>query len=204
MKIGLDVDDTICNTHFILMKYAFLYNAEHGNKPLLKYNTNDFSKVFGWDDEQVNDYFKTYYLEALKEIEPKFNVKEVLTSLKEKGHEIILITIRNDKECAGENEAYRITKEWLEKYEIPYDELHTSVFDKKDFCFKNKIDVFMDDSIKNCMAVNELGIKTFIAMNSFNLDFEDDNITNVYSMYDFYNRILNIKSTDKRGEKYGL
>ncbi len=197
MKIGLDIDDTICNTNFILMKYAYRFNNENTKKELLKYNTNDFSEVFGWNNDDVNSFFKKYYLKALEEIEPKFNVKEVLTNLRKQGHKIIFITIRNDKECAGENEAYRITSEWLNKYEIPYDELHVGISDKKDFCKTNNIDVFIDDSEKNCRAVSELGIKTFIAMNSFNLDFKDDNIDNVYSMSEFYNKILklnNIKS----------
>ena len=59
MRIGLDIDDTISNTHAILMKYALKYNKEHGNKPLLKYNTNDFSEVFGWSPEEVNSFFRT-------------------------------------------------------------------------------------------------------------------------------------------------
>ncbi len=102
MRIGLDIDDTISNTHFVLMKYAYLYNKEHGNKPLLQYNTNDFSKVFGWNDEEVNAFFRTYYLDALKELEPKYHAKEVLTALRNQGHEIVFITIRNDRECGGE------------------------------------------------------------------------------------------------------
>lgn len=194
MRIGLDIDDTICNTNFVLMKYAYKYNKENGNKVLLKYNTNDFSKVFGWNNDEVNSFFRKYYLKALKEIEPKFNVKEVLSNLKDKGHEIIFITIRNDNECAGVNEAYRITSEWLNKYEIPYDKLHVGISDKKNFCKINSIDVFMDDSEKNCKAVSELGIKTFIAMNSFNLDFKDDNIDNVYNMNDFYEKILKLSN----------
>lgn len=40
------------------MKYAFKYNKEHGNKPLLKYNTNNFAEVFGWSDEEVYDFFR--------------------------------------------------------------------------------------------------------------------------------------------------
>ena len=193
MRIGLDIDDTICNTHFVLMKYAYKYNKENDNKKLLKYNTNDFSKIFGWNKDEVNSFFKTYYLEALKEIEPKYNVKEVLNNLRTKGHEIIFITIRNDNECGGHNEANRITKEWLEKYEIPYDKLHVGIFDKKAFCKENHIDVFIDDSEKNCISVSELGIKTFIAMNSFNLEFSSEKVTNIYSMRDFYNEILKLQ-----------
>ena len=191
MRIGLDIDDTISNTHFILMKYALKYNKENGNKKLIKYNTNDFSEVFGWDSETVYKFFRTYYLTALKEIEPKFNVKEVLAKLRELGHQIVFITVRNDRECAGDGEAYRLTKEWLQKYEIQYDELHVDVQNKVDFCKNNNIDVFMDDSIKTVLAMKETGIKTLIAMNSFNLDFQDDIITNIYNMNDLLTQISN-------------
>ncbi len=194
MRIGLDIDDTISNTHFILMKYAFQYNLEHGNQPLRKYNTNNFSEVFGWTSEEVNDFFKTYYLEALKEIEPKFNVKEVLSKLRAEGHQIIFITVRNDRECAGEKEAQRITLEWLNQYEIPFDELHVDIQDKKAFCQENKIDVFMDDSIRTVTAVKTLGIPTYIAMNTFNLDFKDNDIINIYSMSEFYDNIKKLNN----------
>ncbi len=189
MRIGLDIDDTISNTHFILMKYAYKYNAEHGNKPLLKYNSNDFSEVFGWTLEEVNSYFRTYYLTALEEIEPKFGAKEVIKELRNKGHEIVFITIRNDRECGGENEARRLTEEWLNKYEIPYDELHLDIHNKKEFCKEHNIDAFMDDSVRTVTAVKELGIKTFIAMNAFNLDFEDDEIKKIYNLSELIKEI---------------
>ena len=197
-RIGLDIDDTICNTHFILMKYAFKYNKEHGNKPLLKYNTNNFGEVFGWSNEEVNDFFRTYYLYALKEIEPKFRVKEVLAKLREEGYEIVFITVRNDRECAGEGEAKRITIEWFEKYGIPFDELHVDIQDKKSFCKEHNIDIFMDDSVSTVTKVKNIKIDTFIAMNDFNLDFDDDEIINVYSMEDFYNKVHTLENTSAK------
>lgn len=189
MRIGLDIDDTICYTNKVLMKYADIYNKEHGNRKLLKRDTNNFSEVYGWDDNEVYNFFRTYYLDALKEIEPKEDVKEVLEKLREEGHKIIFITVRNDKECGGEGEAHRITTEWLNKYEIPYDELNLDIHDKKAFCKEHNIDVFMDDSTRTVSSVSELGIKTFIAMNNFNSNFKNDNITNIYNLKDFYNKI---------------
>ena len=188
-RIGLDIDDTICNTNFVLMKYAIEFNKEHGNKPMLKYNTNNFGEVYGWSDEEVYTFFRTYYLDALREIEPKFGVKEVLAKLREEGYEIVFITVRNDRECAGVGEARRITLEWFKKYGIPFDELHVDIYDKKTFCEENNIDIFMDDSVRTVSKVKETGIDTFIAMNDFNLDFVDDKITNIYSMEDFYNKV---------------
>ncbi len=194
MRIGLDIDDTISNTNFVLMKYAYKYNKEHGNKPLVKYNTNNFGEVFGWNDEDVYTFFRTYYLSALKEIEPKFNVKEVLTKLKQEGNEIMFITVRNDRECNGVGEAYRITKEWLDFYEIPYDKIFVDIHDKGLFCKENNIDVFMDDSVRNVRSVSSYGIKTFIAINDFNLDFQDDLIENVYNMNEFYKKVNDFKN----------
>lgn len=192
MRIGLDIDDTISNTNFILMKYAYKYNEEHGNRQLIKYNTNDFSEVFGWNDDEVYSFFRTYYLNALEEIEPKYGVKEVLEKLRKEGHEIIFITVRNDRECGGENKAHRLTTKWFKKYNIPFDELHFDIKDKKTFCKEHNINVFMDDSIKTVLAVKELGIETFIAMNDFNLDFKDEKIINVYNMNQFYKEINSI------------
>ena len=81
----------------------------------------------------------------MNEIEPKFYASEVLRKLREDNYEIVFITVRNDRECAGEGEARRITLEWFEKYGIPFDELYLDVQDKKVFCEKNDIDIFMDD-----------------------------------------------------------
>lgn len=188
-RIGLDVDDTICNTRFVLMKYAYKYNEEHGNKPLLKYNATYYSEIFGWTEEEIDDFFKTYYLIALEEIEPKFHAKEVITKLKEEGYEIVYITIRSDKFCGGEGEAKRILEEWLNKYEIPYDEIHTGIHDKKTFCEEHNINIFMDDTVKIINSMKETDIRTFISMNDYNMDFKDSNITNIYSMDEFYNKV---------------
>ena len=66
---------------------------------------------------------------------------------------------------------------------------NVDILDKKSFCEEHNIDIFIDDSVRTVTNVKDTGIDTFIAMNDFNLDFTDDNITNVYSMNDFYNKV---------------
>lgn len=189
MRIGLDIDDTITNTHSVLMKYAIKYNKEKiGRNELLNYNTNNFMEAFNWTFEEMNNFFDTYYLESLNYIEPKEFVKEVLTKLRNLGHKIVFITVRNDKECKGGKEALRITTEWLNKYEIPYDELNMSIKDKKEFCKNNNIDIFVDDSEKHCKGVSELGIKTYIMDNFFNKNILD--IARVFDLNDLYLKIV--------------
>ena len=189
MKIGIDIDDTITNTNFLLMKYAFKYNNEHDKRKLIKYNTNNFSEVFGWSYDETNDFFRTYYLDALKEIEPRYNTSEILNNLKKDGHKIVFITYRNDRECNGKGEAYRITSEWMKKYRIPYDEINVDVSDKAKFCLDNKIDIFIDDSIRYCEEVSNLGIRTMMAMTSFNLDYSNAKIVKFYNLSELYDCI---------------
>ena len=55
----------------------------------------------------------------------------------------------------------------------------------------------MDDSVKTVLAVKDLGIHTFIAINDFNLDFKDAEITNIYSMNGLYNEIHTLGANKK-------
>ncbi len=57
----------------------------------------------------------------------------------------------------------------------------------------------MDDSFKNCKAVSELGIKTFMAMNCFNLDLHDENITNIYRLDELYEKVMELSRIDISG-----
>jgi len=191
MRIGLDIDDTICDTHQVLIKYANKYSKEVLHKELSRYNSNNFMEVLDCSLEEMIKYYDTYYTTALKEITPKYEAKEVLEELIKEGHEIIFITIRNDKECKGS--AKGITEDWLAKYEIPYTELYTEIFDKKQCCQENNIDVFVDDSEKNCIQVSELGIKTYLANAIFNLDFEDERIERVDNLLELKKKIEEIK-----------
>lgn len=191
MRIGLDIDDTICDTHQVLIKYANKYSKEVLHKELSRYDSNNFMEVLDCSFGEMVRYYDMYYTIALKEIMPKYYAKEVLEELIKEGHEIVFITIRNDKECKGS--AKEITEEWLAKYEIPYNELYTEIFDKKKCCQENNIDVFVDDSEKNCIQVSELGIKTYLANAIFNLNFEDKNIERVENMLELKEKINEIK-----------
>lgn len=192
MIIGLDIDDVLSNTHEVLIKYAQIYSEKYLNKNIEKYDSNSFIEVLGCTPEEEQNYYRMYYTKVLNELIPKSYVKEILTKMREDGHKIILITVRSDKECNGN--AYEITKDWLNKYEIPYDELITESFNKKEICAKYKVDVFIDDSIKNCELVSELGIPVFLMNASFNILYKDTNkIRRADNVIDFYNKLSELK-----------
>ena len=63
---------------------------------------------------------------------------------------------------------YELCKRYLSKYNIKYDKLIVDAHDKGSICKRENIDVFIDDSIKNCVSVGEYGIRVFIYDNTYN------------------------------------
>ena len=56
---------------------------------------------------------------------------------------------------------YISTKKQLEINNIYYDKLFCT-FDKVSICKTEKVDLFIDDSIENCIAINNIGIDTLL------------------------------------------
>ena len=104
----------------------------------------------------------------------------MINKLKEDGHEIIIITARWP-EPGG---CSKVTTEWLEKYNIKYDEIIFDSANKGKVTLDKKIDLFIDDSFINCQEVGKAGIKTFMIETRTNKGLTIDNVTRVYSWSD--------------------
>lgn len=182
MKIGIDIDDTITNTYqtlltIIAMKYGVNY------KELINENLSydEVSNKFDNFNKNIKDLF---YIMA-KSVTLKENVKEIITMLKNEGHKIILITARNYDEY---DNPYEITLDYLNKKDIPFDELHINILEKGVFCKENNIDLFIDDNVNHCNKVKEQGVKTI----QFDTDFSDKvkdvlHVTNWNQIYEIIN-----------------
>jgi capsule biosynthesis phosphatase len=94
--------------------------------------------------------------ETYADVKPISGVVEKIRKLKENGHYIIIYTARHMKTCDGNVSKVlakigKITLDWLEKYQIPYDEI---VFGKP------WADIYIDDNgfrFKNWNEINEDG-----------------------------------------------
>jgi len=133
MKIGIDIDDTLVSS------------SESFNELRKRYNIN-FSK--NWKDEWTQDerdfIFKNYLNEILKGAKIKENAKEVLDELNRQGHEIIVITARTEKNCAGIEE---YTKKYLKDNNIKVSKYYFAQYKKSDIAKKIKLDLMVDDSL---------------------------------------------------------
>ena len=98
-------------------------------------------------------------------IKSRNSVVSSLIRLKERGYKIYIITGRKKNEMNDRNVE---TKQWLDNNIIPYDKLIFEENDKGVACYKNGVDIYVDDSIKHLDKVNRYGVKCYLFDNIYN------------------------------------
>lgn len=166
MRIGIDIDDTITNTwEDVVPFYSLLFDVPieklKKNKPYYNSLNDRYTK---------EEYFKLIqpiYDNISPRVSLKKDVVNVFHKLHDKGHKIILISSRGE----GFTDAYKLTKEYLDKNNVVYDKIIVGASrDKAKACLEERIDLFIDDSYKHCMNVSKIGVKVLMADAYYNKD----------------------------------
>ena len=154
MRIGIDLDGTICNTSEIVNELALKY---------AKKNNLDYEKIF--DNKEIkNDFYLENTIDIFTKVTIKENASEVINRLKEKGHEIYIITARSNDFIPTEIDVMEPTNNWLNKHSIHIDKLIINSYgqEKAKACKDNKIDLMIDDDLYNYQIINDFGIKCLL------------------------------------------
>lgn len=191
MNIGIDIDDTISNTYDVLFNYAQKYTIIDKNKEIKDVNRNAtthmYAKTFhNWNDEEEKECLDKYYENVVKEVKPKMFSAEIINKLKSEGNKIFLITARFKSEKFDVKE---LTLKWLKENNINYDELIMDAQNKVEIAQEKNIDIFVDDSISNCEAMANAGIKTYMMDFIINCNYKNEKVTRVYSWPHLYQEI---------------
>ncbi len=199
MNIGIDVDDTISNSFETIFADSQKFDIELGNsgEPKQYGKISDHNQIetlySHWTNEQIELFWKKYFIKVLTVARPKDCVAEVLKNLKEEGNNIIIITSRYE-ELEGSTEIEDYTRKWLDKNGIVYDKLVLGANDKLKVAKENDIDLFIDDSIKHCRNAQSGNIRTILYTSICNQGVETPDLERAYSwvqIYDKYKKIVN-------------
>lgn len=159
MNILLDVDDTLTNfveeRNGLIKKYIEDKNLQY---KILDINCTKSAKVANWPIEECCNFWKEIGTIAQLESPAQKDSSRVVQELKKQGHKIIIVTARPDIYF----EAFKYTKLWLEKNNIPYDTIITGKQDKKQTMIDNKIQLVIDDSLQTITYACELGINSLM------------------------------------------
>ncbi len=192
MNIGIDIDDTLTDIrdklNLAAEKYANELGKENKNEED-KYvednnNGNVYQIKYGFTYEELKYFLSVIHEGITKKEEPRKNCVEIIRRLHNEGHKIYIITARDSE---FHEDPYKLSKDWLDKNNIYYDELIVNARNKLEVCQRKNIDLFIDDQLANCTKLSEAGIKV-IRITEYN-DIQHGDIINKKNWNEIYNYI---------------
>ena len=193
MIIGIDIDDTISDTAEVLFNCAQKYIVEDLEREPIVFSgpfTNHLfiQQMHGLVDEEDKSFLDKYYEFFVENVIPKTFAVEYIKRLKDEGNKIVLITARFETDNFDVKDA---TIRWLKKYNVPYDKLIMNAATKLEAAKNENVDIFIDDSYKNCKELSNNNIKAFLMDSIANKGLEIEGVDRVYSWPHIYYKIKN-------------
>lgn len=194
MNIGIDIDGVLTNDDDYILDFTSKYCYEHDLKGFDNANLYEYRKL-NWDENTINNYRKEFFLNYIKNEPARKFASEVIKKLRDEGNKIFIISARYKTAENGKinNENIReCTLDWLIKNNIEYDEIIFTKPPKTNEILENKIDIMIEDSPT---TINELVkvVKVLYYDTRYNRSIEHEHITRVYSWYDIYMKINEMK-----------
>lgn len=195
MKIGIDIDNCISNFDDTLLKEYLKHDKELRNTGIINENPEYLrGGMFDWTEKEEKNFYDANIEKFAKSLKPLENSPYYIKKLKEDGHEIYIITGRNNGEYAN---PYELTEEWLKQYDIIYDKLVlTDAYDKHAktvVCLENNIDLMIEDSTRTSLDLKNNGIKVFTMNTRYNQ--KEQTLDRVSNWKEIYEKISKLNQT---------
>lgn len=196
MRIGIDIDNCISNFDDTLLKEYLKHDKELRNTGIINENPESLRKgMFDWTDEEENSFYNANIENFAKKLKSLEDSSYYIKKLKEDGHEIYIITGRNNGEYTN---PYELTVKWLNKYNIIYDKLIlTDAYNKHAKtveCLENNIDLMIEDSTKISLDLINNGFKVFTMNTRYNQ--KEQSLDRVSTWKEIYERISKINKKE--------
>ena len=191
MRIGVDIDgvlNDIGQWHYSCgFKFCIDNHIQRGFHP----HEYMIEKQFELTDEENYKFWREYIFDLMVSIPTRPYAGNILKSLKEMGHEIVILTARDNRYLTNQyaNTMNFYVEEWLHKNNIPYDEIVAGPGKKKDKCIKHKLDIMIEDKASNVLEISDV-IPVLCFDAPYNLGIVKNNVHRVYSWYQIYQYFL--------------
>ena len=193
MRIGIDIDGVLTNVEQFAIDHITKYCVENN----IEYNIGKSSyyseKTFNITRKQMDNFWEEHVEYYAREEKARVFASEIITKLKEDGHEIYIITARwrTNRDDEKGKRMREIVKSWLVENKIIYDKLIFTKADKEkkfEEITEHKIDLMIEDNPENINELSEI-IPVICYDGEYNRECIGKNITRCYSWYDVYNKI---------------
>ena len=201
MRIGIDIDNCISNFDDVLLEEYIKHDKKIRNTGIINDKPYYITEgMFDWSKEENDNFYYNNIQRIAMSLKPLNNAKEVIDKLKADGNEIYIITSRDNGEYINPE---KMTREWLEKYEIYFDKLIlTGRHEKGPVCKENNIDIMIEDNIKNCEDIENNGVKCYIMNTRYNQ--EETRFERVKRWDEIYSKISKLYKKDESEERINV
>lgn len=203
MKIGIDIDNVISNFNDELLKEYLKHDKELRNTGIINKDVFIRYGMFDWTEKEETEFYKNSIERIAIKLKPIHRATETIKKLKEDGNEIISISGRNNGEY---NNPYKLTEEWLAKYNIVYDKLIlTNAYNKEEkanVCKENNIDIMIEDSTQTAVNIEKVGTKVLFMNTRYNKN--NENFEKVSNWKEIYSKISKLYKKDKNIDKINV
>ncbi len=129
MKIGIDIDNVISDFNKKLLEEYKIHDKKLKNPGIINKNADYIRKgMFDWSGDEEQNFYKNNIERIAKKLGVIDGAKKYIDKLHKDNHYIYIITGRDNGEY---KEPYDMTKKWLAKNNIYYDNLVlTDSYDK--------------------------------------------------------------------------
>lgn len=203
MKIGIDIDNVISNFNDELLKEYLKHDKKLRNTGIINKDVFIRYGMFDWTEKEETEFYKNSIERIAIKLKPIHRATETIKKLKEDGNEIIIISGRNNGEY---NNPYKLTEEWLAKYNIVYDKLIlTNAYNKEEkanVCKENNIDIMIEDSTQTAVNIEKVGTKVLFMNTRYNKN--NENFEKVSNWKEIYSKISKLYKKDKNIDKINV
>ncbi len=193
MRIGIDIDGVLNYRQEIVIACGTKFCVETGQGHLQDLSAHHLRTMFGWDEAARLEFWTEYGWQQMMLWPAQAYAAEVIAKLHQAGHEIWIVTARNERDPSVKGKPQNmtwqaVTEEWLAKNHIQYDKMCFDTQDKAGFCRDHHLDVMVEDNPDYLAAFNH-HTKVLIYDQPYNRNLEIANSSRVYSWYEVLNEI---------------
>lgn len=195
MIIGIDIDNVISDLDKTFLEEFLKEDKNKRNAGIVDPKAKHMTEgMFDWTQNEIDEFLINNMDRMSMDFELIPQSKYYIDKLKDDGNRIIIITGRDRRIFKNPED---VTKKWLEKNNIYYDEL---VFKKSQNkikeCKKCKVDIMLDDLATNVKKLRENNINAYLVKTRYNENYSL-NMPMLSNWENIYNFIKNMKCEEK-------
>lgn len=162
VTIGIDVDGVLTDLYTFQKENAIPFFMNKYNLEVKDPEAYDIKDIFACSDAQREQFWIRYIWKYCLRSKMTPHAAATVRELRKRGHKIYIITGRvhtTEKGITGKLFRWMLTN-WLAKNEFEYDKIFyvsekRSAIEKYNICISEKVDVLIDDSAENLLALKD-------------------------------------------------